>query len=85
MTQLTIRGFDPELERHLRNLARERGVSLNKAALWLMRRGAGLDEARPATIGDQLDAFFGDWTEAESEAFLDAISVFETIDDEVWS
>ena len=42
MRQLTIRGFDDRLERALCALARERGISLNRAALLLMRQGAGL-------------------------------------------
>ena len=62
MTQLTLRGFDSELEKHLRELARRNATSLNKAALQLMRRGAGLERdvspSRP--IGDDaLNRFAG--------------------------
>jgi len=46
MKQLTVRGFDRGLERRLRELARERRVSLNRAALILLREGAGLDSPR---------------------------------------
>ena len=42
MNQLTVRGFDKGLERRLRQVARDRGVSLNRAALILLREGAGL-------------------------------------------
>jgi len=35
--QLTVRGFDKELERRLRDVARTKGVSLNQAALILLR------------------------------------------------
>jgi hypothetical protein len=31
--QLTVRGFDKDLERRLRDVAKTRGVSLNQAAL----------------------------------------------------
>jgi hypothetical protein len=48
MNQLSLRGFDKEIERRIRELARREGVSLNKAALILMRRGAGIDEAAPS-------------------------------------
>ena len=41
MNQLTVRGFDKELERRLRRTAKERGVSLNQAAPILLREGAG--------------------------------------------
>ena len=40
MDQLSLRGFDKELARRIRELARREHVSLNKAALLLMRRGA---------------------------------------------
>ena len=45
MDHLSLRGFDKELERRLRELARSENVSLNKAALLLLRRGAGLVES----------------------------------------
>ncbi len=45
MTQLTLRGFDPELGKRLREFARREGTSLNKAALQLMRHGAVLEAA----------------------------------------
>ena len=41
MKQLTIRGFDEDLERAIRQLARRDGISLNRAALKLLRRGRG--------------------------------------------
>ncbi len=49
MTQLTLRGLDPELEKRLRELAARDQLSLNKAALKLMRRGAGLESHRHPT------------------------------------
>lgn len=44
MKQLTVRGFDDELTRRIRQLASRKGISLNRAALRLLRRGAGLGE-----------------------------------------
>ena len=60
MNQLTVRGFDDELNDHLQRLARREGISLNKAALKLLRKGAGLTGRRPGddrTIGSSLDFF----------------------------
>ena len=90
MKQLTLRGFDEDLELRLRRLARERGISLNRAALTLMRRGAGLeprDESPGAPrgkVGSALDKFFGVWTKEESREFLRSIEHFEEIDDDFW-
>ena len=44
MNQITVRGFDDELSACLRRLAKREGLSLNQAALRLLRRGAGLAE-----------------------------------------
>ena len=42
MNQLTVKGFDDELDAIMRRLARQEGISLNQAALKLLREGAGL-------------------------------------------
>ena len=42
MSQITLRGLEPELEAAVRRLAVQEGISLNKAALKLIRMGAGL-------------------------------------------
>ncbi len=84
LKQLTIRGFDEELERRLRSLARREGISLNKAALRLLRSGAGIEESgsTPNTIGDALDEFIGVWSNDQAHEFMASVQVFEQIDDE---
>ncbi len=86
MTQLTIRGFDDELERRLRHVARERHISLNKAALLLMRTGAGLEtgEGRPDVVGDSLNHLMGIWSEDEAAEFREATEAFDRIDEDLW-
>ena len=86
MKQLTVRGFDAELERHLRARAREKGWSLNRAALDLLRRGAGVGQsgASPLTVGPALDEFLGSWTADEAAQVLRATEVFEAVDQELW-
>lgn len=39
MNQLTVRGFDDELSSAVRRLAKTEGVSLNQAALRLLKKG----------------------------------------------
>ena len=84
--QLTIRGLDAETEARLRGIAENRGISLNKAAILLMRKGAGVkhDQAGPEVVGHSLDAFIGSWThEAEAE-ILQAVSDLNTLDETLW-
>ena len=87
MNQLTVRGFDKELERRLRQVAKEQGVSLNRAALILLREGAGLGQNRGTAhcVGDSLDALIGCWSADEEKAFRKATELFETIDPALWS
>lgn len=88
MNQLTIRGFDDQVERRLRELARERDISLNKAAVILLSRGAALEEPAafdPGRVGNSLDSFAGVWTEEEEREFLASLAPLEQIDEELWS
>lgn len=85
MNQLTLRGFDKELEQRIRQLAEQEHISLNKAALQLMRRGSGLDRSATSNvIGNGLDDFIGSWSAAQAADFDEAVAVFEGIDPEQW-
>jgi hypothetical protein len=86
MDQLSLRGFDKELARRIKELARREHVSLNKAALLLMRRGAGLVESSPSSmiVGDALDRFIGRWSAADEKRLLRTITACETVDEALW-
>ncbi len=86
MDHLSLRGFDKELERRIRELARREGMSLNKAALTLLRRGAGLLESEhsSAAVGDALDRFIGRWSAADERRLLKSIAPCETVDEALW-
>lgn len=87
MTQLTIRGFDEQLEKEIRRVAEREGLSLNQAVLRLLRRGAGIGEERPPhadRIGDSLDHLAGTWSDAEARAMAEVEGSFEQIDAELW-
>ena len=87
MKQLTLRGFDEALERRLRETAEEQQISLNRAALQLMRRGAGLTQEQLPTdrVGSVLDSFIGVWSEEDEAELEQALEPFEEIDPELWS
>lgn len=82
MDQLTIRGIGDDLGSALRILAAQEGISLNQAALNLLRRGAGLaDNAeRPVRVGSSLDHLMGSWTPEEADELDAALEAFEHID-----
>ena len=86
MKQLTVRGFDHELAEHIRRLSKLEGISLNQAALKLLRKGAGLsDPARKAdTVGPSLDHLIGSWTDDEAAEMDQALEELEVIDEAAW-
>ena len=87
MNQLTIRGFDDDLKERIQRLAKREGISLNRAAVKLLRKGAGMSDGREGgnKVGSSLDHLFGRWSKEEADEF-DAIieEEFEKIDEPMW-
>lgn len=86
MDQLTVRGFDKALAWRIKEVAKTQRISLNQAAVTLLRQGAGLDPVSkpPERIGDFLNKLIGAWTSDEAEELLKSIRPMETIDSELW-
>ncbi len=86
MKQLSLRGFDPELEKCIREVAKREGISLNRATLRILRRGAGLEDSSgaAATIGNSLDHLIGKWSSEQEREFLRSIEPLEQIDRSFW-
>jgi hypothetical protein len=75
MKQLTLRGIDEVLEQKIKSLALEKNISLNKAALLLIKKGAGLNaEPKTNVVGNSLNAFIGSWSEEDYDEFRYAVS-----------
>ena len=85
MNRLTLSGFDEELAGRIRHFANQEGISLNQAALRLLRVGAGLNPSKDSgdTVGSSLDHLIGTWTLEEAEA-LNAVKELEQIDESMW-
>ena len=87
MEQLTVRGFGDDLGAAVRRLAARERISLNQAALRLLRRGAGLPDGgeQAGAVGTSLDHLFGTWTTAEADELDTALDDFGTIDEDAWA
>lgn len=73
-----------DLARAIRRLANRDGTSLNRAAVELLRRGAGMEDGEgPDTVGSSPDHLAGRWSEPEADGFEGALRHFETIDQAV--
>ena len=66
MNQITVRGFDDELSASLRRLAKREGISLNQAALRLLRKGAGLGEGSGQAVCREPTPSAGPWRTANT-------------------
>ena len=86
MKQLTIRGFDEELASRIRQLASREGISLNRAVLGLLHRGAGLGEDKGGgnTVGTSLDHLIGTWTAEEAAEMDRALKDLSRVDEAMW-
>lgn len=84
MTQITLRGMDPEIEREIRRLARKRGKSLNRVILDMIYHHTGLKKGGKRPPANSLRTLAGGWSEKDASEFLESIKSCEQIDDEMW-
>ncbi len=84
MNQLTLRGFDDELAKYIQDLAQREGISLNRAVMRLIRRGADLDHGEANVVGSSLDHLMGTWSTDEADRIDRALKDFSHIDEAMW-
>jgi hypothetical protein len=83
MPQITIRGMEPEIEKKIREMARESGKSLNGTILDMIYKYTGYNQLgrKPA---NSLRELAGGWSEKDALEIMDSINSFEQIDEEMW-
>jgi len=79
--QYTIRNLTPQLDRILRQRARELHKSLNEVVLDAVSSGVGLSEQ--ALVYHDMDALAGSWR--EDPEFEAALQMQDQIDIKLWS
>ena len=85
MSQITLRGIDPEIEHKIRLLAKKRGTSLNRVVLDIIYEHSGLNKKAKKPSADSLRKLAGGWSEKEASTFLESIKSCEQIDEEMWT
>lgn len=85
MNTLTLRKIPLPLEKRLRRMAKESHQSINKTAVELLSKGAGVGPA-PAKSRKYRDVLkiLPKWTEKEYEEFTNNTRIFDTIDEAMW-
>lgn len=83
--QLTLRNIDPRVLNEIKRLAQTEGLSVNKAAAKLLKRGAAIEDAATSrTIGASVDRFVGSLSKAEATKLTSSLRSLEQVDDELW-
>ncbi len=82
MKHLTLRQIPEPVERELRTLAAQSGMSLNKTAIGVLRKGLGLAplDQRKRDLSD----LAGRWTKDQADEFDKRMGIFGQIDEELW-
>ena len=84
MKTVTLRKLPPKLEKTIRQRAKQKGVSVNRAVISLLEEHLGTVEKRPAVEYHDLDALCGSWTKEEAAAFDKALAQQRAIDPDLW-
>ena len=81
---ITLRNLPPTLDRAIRERARRRGTSANKAVIGLLEERLGRGTPREPLEARDLDALAGTWTRGEAEEFDAALARQRLIDRKAW-
>jgi hypothetical protein len=84
MSQITIRGLDNEVEKRIRNEAKQKGKSLSKVVLDMLYEHTGRKKEKQSPRGDSLRNLAGGWSRKEADRFLESIKSCEQIDKDMW-
>ena len=81
MKKIELSGFEDDLVKALRRVAEREQISMEQAAVKLLRKGAGLEVAKkPAgKIGNSLDHFIGTWSEEEAAELQAALREYHVV------
>ena len=80
--QLTIRGLPKEVTTRLKAEASRRKWSLNRTVVYTLEKATGV--APQSTRHNDLDDFFGQWTENEAQEFDAILQDMRRVDDKLW-
>lgn len=84
MKAVTLRNLPPQLDRTIRQRAKQKGVSVNKVVIGLLQDHLGESERRTVRRYHDLDELAGSWNQEEAKAFDRALAKQRGIDLELW-
>ncbi|MFH7327122.1 hypothetical protein [Desulfurivibrio sp. C05AmB] len=84
MSTITLRGVDPQLAQSLKERAKQENSSVNALLLTIIKESLGLEKKQRRKRYNDLDHLAGTWSERDAAEFEQAISSFETVDENLW-
>lgn len=85
MSNLSVRGVDPETLASLKIRARREGISVNALVLRLLDQGLGKVQRKSFEHRyDDLHSLAGAWSEEEAAEFESATAPFSDVEPELW-
>ena len=86
MKTMTIRGIEPKLAEKLKQIAQEKGKSVNQLVIDLIQERLGIKKQKLYSRAyDDLDDLFGRWSETEFKTIENNINKERRIDPEIWN
>lgn len=85
MKQMTIRGIPEEVEKIVKEEAKRKGISINKAFISMLESASGIKakNRKKKVIYHDLDHLSGLWSDEEAEDFMKNLEGQRKIDDEL--
>ena len=84
MKSITIHGLDDELDREIREKAKNQGTSLNKTIKRLLKKALGIKSTPGLGHKDEFMDLFGAWSEEDYREFLESTEDFNIVDAGDW-
>ena len=84
MKQFTVRGLSGETEKKIEKVAREKGISVNRAIVSLIEREAGGGKMGVKGARHDLDNLFGVWSRGEAAEFDRHLEMQRKVDERLW-
>ncbi len=84
MKAVTLRNIPPAVARAIREKARRKGISVNRAVLELLQERVGILERKERSVHSDLDDLAGSWTDAETNSFEKTLRRQRRIDEKLW-
>lgn len=83
MKSISVHGIDEEIEKAIKERAKNEEKSVNKVVKELIAKAFGIGEKPPDNRAEFAD-LCGVWTEAEASEFMELIADLETVDAKDW-